>query len=492
MNVSSLNYDELFIYQEEQVCDKFGIMAQPYIILFVSMFIQYTIEVLLARFDIKYKIWFWKNKLSNKPTNYCSFLKSCCKPNKNKYDTNILNHDDLVYYGKNKKPSYGRNYNVKDINVLIDLDNCEHIKKKMSKEYAEKVLNSCVISNSLYNPKFSSNEKKSCCDFSNVFNFFSISYLIYQTFSIFYQVINILVSFKYSGKPWINFNNILFLIFNGSGYRTFIGIICANIAFPFIDFYLNYLRIDSVLSNPYTFLDFYYISKPPLEEKKYFKTFEELEKYILTTKPKAKFNDEFKEFEKYYYIRRDRLYLGSSVTDNTLIRSIDYIDDLIRENPYFTKNNLIIDKVKYLDRINGLPRKKKILIGLLFTLLLPFMLSGIFIFSIPIFFIYIWIFFIIAFLYVTIIAFIFKFKANGKTNEEKTFLFFNYSTNFLKRFILLGFLIIFFNYGVIFYNGKGYEETYNLERKSRDMTVYLNCMVFDKLQNTIDFLLTYT
>ena len=90
MNGTNLNYDELFIYQEEAICETFGIMAQPYIILFVSMCIQYIIEVSLAVLDLKYKSWFWRNKLSNKPTDYCSFLKLCCKSCKTKYDSKEL------------------------------------------------------------------------------------------------------------------------------------------------------------------------------------------------------------------------------------------------------------------------------------------------------------------------------------------------------------------------------------------------------------------
>ena len=435
MNVSKLSYNKLFIYQEKEVCDGYGIMAQPYIILIASMFIQYLVEIILASLDIKYKSWFWKNKLSGKPIKYCNFFKLCCKRNKQAYNSNILNHNDLIYYGKNKEPRFERNFNVKNLNVLIDLKNCEHI-KKMSETYAKAVFDNCIISNSIFNPKFSSvdNESKQKLSCKNLFNFsctvnfFSISYLIYQTLTIFYQVINILIKFKYSGDMWINFNNILFLIFNGSGYRTFIGLVCTNVAFPYIDSYLNYLRMDSILSNSHTFLDFYFINKP-LEEKKYFKTFNELENYLTLNKPNATFHkDELKKYEKCFVIGRDRLYLGSSLTDNTLIRDIDHIDKLINQCPYFTKKNMIIEKIKHFDLINGIPLEKKILIGSMFLLFLPFMLSGILVFSIPIFFIYVWIFLLFIFLYIIILSI--TFKINKNLDETKIFQTFYFSTNF--------------------------------------------------------------
>ena len=66
------------------------------------------------------------------------------------------------------------------------------------------------------------------------------------------------------------------------------------------------------------------------------------------------------------------------------------------------------------------------------------------------------------------------------------------STSFCKRLFLMVFLIISFNYGVILYDGKGYGETLVIEAESRNIDVYLNCMVVDKIQNSIDFLLTYT
>ena len=502
MNVSKLNYDELFIYQEEAICDTFGIMAQPYIILFVSICIQYIIEVFLAVLDLKYKSWFWRNKLSNKPTNYCSFLSSCCSY-KIKYDSNILNHQELVYNGADKEPKAYKNFNMKGINVLIDLKNCEDIKKKMSKEYIKGVVNNCVIWNSILNPKFTSRiegegELKSNCkqefNFSCIIRSLSLIYLLYQTFTIFYQVLSILIKFDYSGNNyWINFNNILFLIHNGSSYRTFIGIICANVAFPFVDSYLHYLRKDSVLSNPYTNLDFYYINPPPLGKKQYFQTFDEMERYLNISNDNPKFNDDkFKKYEEYNLIGRDRVYLGSALKKNSEIMEIDYVEEVIKENPYFTKNNIIIEDVKYFDRINNLPMEKKILIGSMSILLLPFILSGVFIFSIPIFFIYIWIFIFFVFIYFVMIIIQIKSKSNDITNEQNLFFTFNLTTNFFKRFVLISFLIIYFNYGVIFYDGKGYDETYNIEREKRNMTVYLDCMVLDKVQNSIDFLLTYT
>ena len=495
MNVSKLNYDELFIYQEKQVCETFGIMAQPYIILFVSLFIQFVIEMFLYLFDMSYKKWFFNKKLSNQKVKFCEFFCKDCKLNPvclglrspeiedgRKY--NILNNQELVYDGPDKEPTSVPSINMRGIKVLIDPNNCEHIKEKMSDNYIKGVLKNSILDNALHNPKYTLNK-------SSTTEIFTILYMFYQTVSILIQIINILATFEFSNNnPWTNMNNLLFLILNSSSYRTFIGIICSSITFPLLDGFLDRIKIDNIKKSPLNLLDYYYDYRV-MNNPNSFDTFEELKKFLIVNGEHPEFNDnELRDkYGHLYIVGRDRIYTGPNITSNGQFDNVKKVFD--KHYPDYNKN-VIMENIKYSDRINSIPLLKKILLISLGIIFLPFTLCGIVLFSIPMTVIYIWISILIIGFYVPCSGF-FLTGSSKNTDLLKTKAFTTkISTSFCKRLFLMVFLIISFNYGVILYDGKGYGETLVIEAESRNIDVYLNCMVVDKIQNSIDFLLTYT
>ena len=394
MNVSKLNHDELFIYQEKQVCETFGIMAQPYIILFVSLFIQFVIEMFLYLFDMSYKKWFLNKKLLNQQVKFCDFFCKNCKLNQaciglrtpeiedgRKY--NILNHQEFVYNGPDREPISLPSINMRGIKVLIDPNNCEHIKKKMSENYIKGVLKNSIIDNAIQNPKYTLNN-------SSTTEIFTILYMFYQTVSILIQIINILITFEFSNNnPWTNMNNLLFLILNSSSYRTFIGIICSSIAFPLLDGFLDKIKIDNIKRSPLNLLDYYYDYRV-MNNPNSFDTFEELKKFLIVNGEHPEFNDnELRDkYGHLYIVGRDRIYTGPNITSNGQFDNVKKVFD--KYYPDYNKN-VIMENIKYSDRINSIPLLKKILLISLGIIFLPFILSGIVLFSIPMTVTYIWI-----------------------------------------------------------------------------------------------------
>ena len=315
--------------------------------------------------------------------------------------------------------------------------------------------------------------------------------MFYQTVSILIQIINILITFEFSNNnPWTNMNNLLFLILNSSSYRTFIGIICSSIAFPLLDGFLDRIKIDNIKKSPLNLLDYYYDYRV-MNNPNSFDTFEELKKFLIVNGEHPEFNDnELRDkYGHLYIVGRDRIYTGPNITSNGQFDNVKKVFN--KYYPDYNKN-VIMENIKYSDRINSIPLLKKILLISLGIIFLPFILSGIVLFSIPMTVTYIWISILIIGFYVPCSGIFITGKSkNVGLFKAKAFTT-KISTSFCKRLFLMIFLIIFFNYGVILYDGKGYGETLVVEAENRNIDVYLDCMVIDKIQNSIDFLLTYT